>query len=81
MDQKIGMIGVGIMGSAMSANLLKAGYEVIGYDVAPQQLDGFVREGGSRADSCREVAEQADVVITSLPSGQYPGTGGQAVSP
>lgn len=29
MDQKIGMIGVGIMGSAMSANLLKAGYEVI----------------------------------------------------
>jgi 3-hydroxyisobutyrate dehydrogenase-like beta-hydroxyacid dehydrogenase len=70
MDQKIGMIGVGIMGSAMSANLLKAGYEVIGYDVAPQQLDGFVREGGSRAGSCREVAEQADVVITSLPSGE-----------
>ena len=70
MDQKIGMIGVGIMGSAMSANLLKAGYEVIGYDVAPQQLDGLVREGGSGAGSCREVAEQADVVITSLPSGE-----------
>ena len=70
MDQKIGMIGVGIMGSALSANLLKAGYEVIGYDVAPQQLDGLVREGGSRAGSCREVAEQADVVITSLPSGE-----------
>jgi 3-hydroxyisobutyrate dehydrogenase-like beta-hydroxyacid dehydrogenase len=70
MDQKIGMIGVGIMGSAMSANLLKAGYEVIGYDVAPRQLDGLVREGGSGAGSCREVAEQADVVITSLPSGE-----------
>ena len=70
MDQKIGMIGVGIMGSAISANLLKAGYEVIGYDVAPQQLDGLIREGGSGAGSCREVAEQADVVITSLPSGE-----------
>ena len=70
MNQKIGMIGVGIMGSAMSANLLKAGYEVIGYDIAPQQLDALVHAGGSRADSCREVAEQADVVITSLPSGE-----------
>jgi 3-hydroxyisobutyrate dehydrogenase-like beta-hydroxyacid dehydrogenase len=70
MDQKIGMLGVGIMGSAMSANLLKAGYEVIGYDVAPRQLDGLVREGGKGAGSCREVAEQADVVITSLPSGE-----------
>jgi UDP-N-acetyl-D-mannosaminuronate dehydrogenase len=44
-NRKIGMIGIGIMGSAMSANLLKAGYELIGYDVAPQQLDGLVREG------------------------------------
>ena len=70
MDQKIGMIGVGIMGSALSANLLKAGYEVIGYDVAPRQLDGLVRAGGSGAGSCREVAEQADVVITSLPSSE-----------
>jgi len=70
MDQKIGMIGVGIMGAAMSANLLKAGYEIIGYDVAQLQLDALVREGGSGAGSCREVAEQADVVITSLPSGE-----------
>ena len=70
MNQKIGMIGVGIMGSAMSANLLKAGYEVIGYDVAPQQLEGLVRQGGKAAGSCREVAEQADVVITSLPSSE-----------
>jgi 3-hydroxyisobutyrate dehydrogenase-like beta-hydroxyacid dehydrogenase len=68
MDQKIGMIGVGIMGSAMSANLLEAGYTVIGYDVVQAQLDALVRKGASRADSCRDVAEQADVVITSLPS-------------
>jgi 3-hydroxyisobutyrate dehydrogenase-like beta-hydroxyacid dehydrogenase len=68
MNKKIGMIGVGIMGSAMSANLLKAGYAVIGYDVDSQQLDALVGKGGSGAGSCREVAEQADVVIASLPS-------------
>jgi 3-hydroxyisobutyrate dehydrogenase-like beta-hydroxyacid dehydrogenase len=68
MDQKIGMIGVGIMGSAMSANLLKAGYAVIGYDVDSQQLDAIARKGAGRAGSCREIAEQADVIIVSLPS-------------
>jgi 3-hydroxyisobutyrate dehydrogenase-like beta-hydroxyacid dehydrogenase len=67
MDKKIGMIGVGIMGSAMSGNLLKAGYEVIGYDVDPGQVAALVRKGGSGAGSCRQVGEQADVVITSLP--------------
>ncbi len=68
MNKKIGMIGVGIMGSAMSANLLKAGYGVIGYDIDSGQVDALVRKGGSGADCCREVAEQADVIITSLPS-------------
>jgi len=68
MNKKIGMIGVGIMGSAMSANLLRAGYEVIGYDIDSRQIDALVRKGGSGAGSCREVAQQADVVITSLPS-------------
>lgn len=32
MKAKVGMIGLGIMGSAMAANLLQAGFEVIGYD-------------------------------------------------
>jgi putative dehydrogenase len=68
MNKKIGMIGVGIMGSAMSANLIKAGYGVIGYDMDSGQVDALVRNGGSAAGCCREVAEQADVVITSLPS-------------
>ena len=68
MNKKVGMIGVGIMGSAMSANLLKAGYGVIGYDIDSGQVDALVRKGGSGAGCCREVAERAEVVITSLPS-------------
>ena len=54
----------------MAANLLKAGYKVTGYDVDSGQIDALVKIGGNRAGSCREVAEQADVVITSLPSGE-----------
>ncbi len=70
MKQKIGMIGLGIMGSAMSPNLLKAGFSVIGYDILPELIQVLVDKGGIGAASCREVADKADVIITSLPSVQ-----------
>lgn len=70
MRQKIGMIGLGIMGSAMSPNLLKAGFSVIGYDILPELVQNLVDKGGTGATSCRKVAENADVIITSLPSVQ-----------
>ena len=62
------MIGLGIMGSAMSGNLLKAGYRVIGYDVIAARRRDHVRAGGRAARSAREVANAAGVVICSLPS-------------
>jgi len=68
MKQKVGMIGLGIMGSAMSANLLKAGFPVIGYDIVPELVEILVDKGGGGAASSREVADNSDVVITSLPS-------------
>jgi putative dehydrogenase len=68
MRQKIGMIGLGIMGSAMSSNLLKAGFSVVGYDIVPELVEALVKKGGVRATSCREVAASSDVIITSLPS-------------
>ena len=37
MTQSIGVIGLGVMGSAMAANLLKAGFTVEGYDIAPRR--------------------------------------------
>lgn len=70
MKQKIGMIGLGIMGSAMSPNLLKAGFSVVGYDILPELVQVLVEKGGIGAGSCTEVAENADVIITSLPSVQ-----------
>lgn len=67
-QQTVGMIGLGIMGSAMSFNLGRAGFRVIGYDVAPRRRTEHARAGGMTAKSPRDVARRAGVVITSLPS-------------
>jgi len=64
----VGMIGLGIMGSAMAANLMKARYRVIGYDVLAARRRAHARAGGIAAQSAREVAERADVIVLSLPS-------------
>jgi 3-hydroxyisobutyrate dehydrogenase-like beta-hydroxyacid dehydrogenase len=66
----VGMIGLGIMGSAMSANLMRAGFKVLGYDVAPQRRAEHRKAGGAEARNCREVAKGCDIVVTSLPSSQ-----------
>jgi L-threonate 2-dehydrogenase len=64
----IGMIGLGIMGSAMSANLIKAGFGVLGFDILPQRRREHQKAGGTAANTCRDVAGQCDVIVTSLPS-------------
>jgi 3-hydroxyisobutyrate dehydrogenase-like beta-hydroxyacid dehydrogenase len=64
----VGVIGLGIMGSAMSANLVKAGFAVHGYDVVPAQRTVLQEAGGHPARSAADVAEKAGIVITSLPS-------------
>ena len=64
------MIGLGIMGSAMSANLMQAGYRVIGYDVVSARRRDHGRAGGQIASACRAVARRTDVIICSLPSSE-----------
>ena len=68
MKRKVGMIGLGIMGSAMSTNLINAGFSVIGYDIVPERVEDLVSKKGVGVTSCSEMAAQADVIITSLPS-------------
>jgi L-threonate 2-dehydrogenase len=67
-NQPVGMIGLGIMGSAMSKNLLEAGFPVIGYDIVPDAVAALATRGGKGAKSVFEVADNADTLITSLPS-------------
>jgi len=68
-SQTIGMIGLGLMGTAMSRNLLAAGFAVAGYDVRPEAMQALADAGGRPAASSAEVGKRADVVITALPSG------------
>jgi 2-hydroxy-3-oxopropionate reductase len=65
--EKIGFIGIGIMGKPMSLNLLKAGYSVLVNDINQQSVTEVVEHGAIKANSPRDVASQSDVVITMLP--------------
>ena len=66
--QKIGFIGIGIMGMPMAKNLLKAGYSMIAYDLNAKALSGVVKEGAEKGESCAQVAENCDIIITMLPN-------------
>src|SRR5688572_29045056 len=67
-SRTVGVVGLGIMGSAMAANLIRAGRTVIGYDVLARRRQQHTRAGGIVARSAREVGSRAGIVLTSLPS-------------
>lgn len=64
----VGIVGLGIMGSAMAKALIGAGYRVIGYDVRAKARQWLKRAGGRPMPSCGAVARNAEALITSLPS-------------
>ena len=65
---RIGFIGLGTMGSHMAANLQKAGFELIVYDVAPDAIVAATQNGATGARSVKEVSERSDVIILMLPN-------------
>lgn len=78
---KIAFIGLGHMGLPMSRNLLKAGFDVIGFDLVPAAVAAFSESGGKTAGAIADAVAGADVVLTMLPSGAivksvYEGEGG-----
>ena len=64
----VGMVGLGIMGSAMAGHLLYAGHEVLGHDVAKERAQLLASTGGTALASAEDIARRAELVITSLPS-------------
>jgi len=64
----VGVIGLGIMGGSIAANLVKAGHTVHGYDVLADKIAAHTDRGGTAARSVAEVAAAADLIVTSLPS-------------
>jgi L-threonate 2-dehydrogenase len=65
---RVGVIGLGIMGSAMSGNLIGAGFPVLGYDILAGRRGALSKAGGRATRSVRDLAKRASMVITSLPS-------------
>ncbi|WP_240759547.1 2-hydroxy-3-oxopropionate reductase [Phytoactinopolyspora endophytica] len=63
----IGFIGLGVMGGPMAANLVGAGFDVVGYNRSPAKVEALVAAGGRGATSVREAVDGADVVISVLP--------------
>lgn len=67
MEKTVGLVGLGIMGSAIARNLVDRGWRVIGFDIDPARRAELSRDGVSIADSAAEVARDAPVIMTSLP--------------
>ena len=68
MSLNVGIIGLGIMGGAFAKNLIDAGLKVSGFDIVEANIEALVQLGGSSAKSPKAAIEDAQVVITSLPS-------------
>jgi 2-hydroxy-3-oxopropionate reductase len=65
---KIGFIGLGIMGKPMARNLLKAGYQLIVYDINTDAVKELVKSGAKEGKSSADVASRSEVIITMLPN-------------
>jgi 3-hydroxyisobutyrate dehydrogenase-like beta-hydroxyacid dehydrogenase len=63
----VGMVGLGLMGTAMSTRLLRAGFDVLGYDVDQPARQALEDAGGRVGESAAQVALECDTVMLSLP--------------
>jgi 2-hydroxy-3-oxopropionate reductase len=66
---KIAFIGLGIMGKPMAKNLLKAGHQLVVYDVVAERMDEIKKAGAGKGTSASEASASAEVIITMLPDG------------
>ena len=64
---KVGFIGLGSMGMRMARCLLRAGYEVVGFNRSKDKEEAFAKEGGQRVSSLAELGETCETVVACLP--------------
>jgi 2-hydroxy-3-oxopropionate reductase len=67
MAERVGFVGLGIMGKPMATNLMDAGYKLTVHNRSPEKANELGEAGASVANSPKEVAENADIIITMLP--------------
>jgi 2-hydroxy-3-oxopropionate reductase len=64
MSERIGFIGLGIMGRGMAANLLQAGFDLTVWNRTAERADELVAAGAKRGDSPQDVAARCDIIIS-----------------
>ena len=67
MAEKVGFVGLGIMGGPMAKNLIEAGHELVLYNRTREKAEELAGDGVEVAESPKQVAEKSDVIITMLP--------------
>ncbi len=67
-ERNIGIIGLGLVGSALAGRLLNAGYTVFGYDIDPKRCEELEAKEGTALSSCPAVVECSQRIILSLPN-------------
>jgi 2-hydroxy-3-oxopropionate reductase len=67
MSEKVGFVGLGIMGKPMARNLMQAGYELVVHNRTTEKAEKLASKGATAAGSPREVAEESGIVVTMLP--------------
>ncbi len=65
---RVGFIGIGMVGKPMSRRVLQAAYPLTVHDIRPDPVNELVKEGATKAETPKQVAEVSDVVLTSLPT-------------
>jgi putative dehydrogenase len=67
-SDKVGVIGLGNMGSAIAYNLIKDGFEVVGTDLVAENREALTKTGGTAVYGTQEVGKQCCYIILSLPT-------------
>jgi len=67
MKERIGFIGLGVMGKPMALNLIKAGYSLMVHDISPGPVRDLINAGAKQGTSPAFIGENCDVIITMLP--------------
>jgi 3-hydroxyisobutyrate dehydrogenase-like beta-hydroxyacid dehydrogenase len=60
---KVGIVGLGLIGAALARRLVNSGDAPVVYDIKPGPVQGAVRDGALESDSCRELAQRCDLVF------------------
>ena len=68
MRERVGIVGIGLMGQALTANLLRAGFTLQGFDTDAGRMKEFKVQGGTPVSSAAEAARGVRWVLTSLPN-------------